>query len=151
MGYFWFFKTQTGLFTALYPTICIKKYKNPLNFYLLQVKKFYGDSVKNKSASAKKLEGWLHRPPPCLGLTDKLKCKKIRKLYLHLSIPQFSGSHCIFKYIKGLRGKISLHTYAIFNIKFNIFTSFLHFLGTLRDCRCNLKRGMPLFRTLKPR
>ena len=38
-GYFRFFFTQTGLFTTLYPTLCIKKnYKNLLNFYSLKVK-----------------------------------------------------------------------------------------------------------------
>ena len=48
--------------------------KNPfyLNFYLLKIKKFYGDSVKNKSARTKKLEGGAKRPPPpaCLGLSN---------------------------------------------------------------------------------
>ena len=31
--------------------------KNPSNFYLLKVKKFHGDSVKNKSSRAKKTRG----------------------------------------------------------------------------------------------
>ena len=31
--------------------------KNPLNFFILKVKKFHGDSVKNESDRAKKLEG----------------------------------------------------------------------------------------------
>ena len=31
--------------------------KVPLNFYLLKVKKFHGDSVKNESARAKKTRG----------------------------------------------------------------------------------------------
>ena len=42
------FFSQTGLFTPLYSMH--KKiifFKNPLNFYLLKVKKIHGDSVKN--------------------------------------------------------------------------------------------------------
>ena len=70
--YFRFFFTQTVLFTALYPTLCIKNikknYKNSLNYYLLKVKKFHGDSVKNDSARAKKLEGGAKRPPPLFRL-----------------------------------------------------------------------------------
>ena len=44
------------LFTALYPTLCIKKMftKNPLNLYSLKATKFNSHSVKNKSARAKK-------------------------------------------------------------------------------------------------
>ena len=38
--------------------------KNPLNYYLLKVKKIQGDSVKNESASAKKLEGGTPNAPP---------------------------------------------------------------------------------------
>ena len=63
MGYFSFFFAQTGLFTALYPTLCIEKMfftKNPLNFYALKITKFHSDSVKNDSARAKK------SPPPSL-------------------------------------------------------------------------------------
>ena len=45
------FFTQTELFTALYPTLRIK------NFYLLKVKKFHDESVKNERAIGKKLEG----------------------------------------------------------------------------------------------
>ena len=60
MGYFKFFFTNSRLFTALYPTLCVKKknlQKYPLNYYLWKVKTFHGDSVKNKSARAKTLEG----------------------------------------------------------------------------------------------
>ena len=50
-------KTQTGLCTALFPTLCIttkqKISKNPLNFYLIKVKQFHGDSVRNESARVK--------------------------------------------------------------------------------------------------
>ena len=59
--------TETGLFTDLYPTQCItfffKSTKNPLNFYLLKVNKFHGDSVKNESARATKI-GAGQTPPP---------------------------------------------------------------------------------------
>ena len=42
--------------------------KNPLNYFLLKVKKFHGDSVKNESARATKLEGrgGAKRHPPSL-------------------------------------------------------------------------------------
>ena len=48
------FLTHSRLFTALYPTLCVKKnvQKNPSNYYLWKVKKFHGDSVKNVSARA---------------------------------------------------------------------------------------------------
>ena len=60
MGHFKFF-LHNGLFSPLYPTVCIK------NYYLLEVKKVHCDSVKNESAKAKKLEeGRL--APACLGL-----------------------------------------------------------------------------------
>ena len=75
----YFFFKQTGLFTALYPTLCIKKNvftKKPLNYYSLNVTEFHGDGVKNESASPKNREkGWgggRRTPPPqrtaCLGL-----------------------------------------------------------------------------------
>jgi len=59
MGYFRFFFTQTGLFTALY----IKKItKNPLNFYSLKVKKFHSNSVKYESTMAKNRGGGGAKP-----------------------------------------------------------------------------------------
>ena len=67
MGYFIFVYTQTGLLTGRYPTLCIKIQnitKKPLNFYSLKVTKFHSDSVKNKSARPKQLEGGGHKPPP---------------------------------------------------------------------------------------
>ena len=39
---------------VLYPMHKRKFTKNPLNYYLSKVKKIHGDSVKNKSARAKK-------------------------------------------------------------------------------------------------
>ena len=43
----------------------IKKFtKNPLNFYLLKVEKFHGDSVNKEIARAKQLEGGRQTPPP---------------------------------------------------------------------------------------
>ena len=58
--------TQTGLFTALYPTLCIKK--NSLNFFSLKVTKYVGDSVKNVTARTKKIERRGASTPACLGL-----------------------------------------------------------------------------------
>ena len=58
MGYFRFFFNK----------------KNPLNYYLFKVKKCHGDSVKNESARAKKLEQRAPNAPPplaCLGLKEK--------------------------------------------------------------------------------
>ena len=44
-----------------------KLQKKPLNYYFWKVKKFHGDSVKNESARAKKLEGGgCQTPPPSL-------------------------------------------------------------------------------------
>ena len=44
-----------------------KLYKNPLISYLLKLKKFQGDSVKNESAWEKTLKvGGKRRPPPSL-------------------------------------------------------------------------------------
>ena len=67
-----FFFTHSRHLTALYPTICKKKItKDPLNNYLLKVKKFHGDGVKNQSFKAKKLEGGGRQtplPPACLGV-----------------------------------------------------------------------------------
>ena len=66
MGYFIFFLHTTD-FLPLEPYPMHKKItKNPLNYYLLKVKKFHGESVKKKSARAKKLEGGAKRPPPSL-------------------------------------------------------------------------------------
>ena len=53
-----------------YPMHKKKFTKNLLNYYLLKVKKFYGDSVKNESARAKKTRA-------CLGLKSKLLEKDI--------------------------------------------------------------------------
>ena len=66
IGYFRFFLYR--LLNALYPTLhVLKKYtKNPLNFYSLKVTNFHGDSVKNESVGAKKLEGAPNAPPPSL-------------------------------------------------------------------------------------
>jgi len=38
--------------------------KNPLNYYLLKVKKFHGDSVKNESARTKNYREGANPPPP---------------------------------------------------------------------------------------
>ena len=54
--------------------------KSPLNYYSLKVTKFHGDSVKNESASAKKLEGGgakLAPSPLFIGLNVKKKKKYI--------------------------------------------------------------------------
>ena len=68
MGYFRFFFTHSRIFTALYPTLCVKKknYKRILQITSYEKsKKIDGDSVKNESARAKKLEGGgAKRPPP---------------------------------------------------------------------------------------
>ena len=60
-----FFYTHSRLFTALYPTLCVKKKFTKESFKLLVMKsqKFHGDSVKNESARAKKLEGGRQSPP----------------------------------------------------------------------------------------
>jgi len=73
LGYFIFFFTMIELFTALYPTLCIKKMftKNPLNLYSLKATKFNSHSVKNKSARAKKkllLGGGDAPPSACIKL-----------------------------------------------------------------------------------
>ena len=72
MGYFRFLYTQTGLFTALYITLCIKQKltKNPLNYYSLKVTKFHADSDKIESARTKKTIGT--PPPACLVLKAKI-------------------------------------------------------------------------------
>ena len=72
MGYLRFF-SQTGLFSALYSTLQIKKFfltKNLLNYYSIKVTKFHGDSVKNESARIEKHGGSTKRPPSCLGLKN---------------------------------------------------------------------------------
>ena len=71
MCYFRFFYTlRTFYHPVPYPMHKKKNFtKNPLKYYLLKVKKFHGDSVKNESARAKKLEGGApNAPPACLGL-----------------------------------------------------------------------------------
>ena len=66
MGYFRFFYTlRTFYRPAPYPMHEKKLQKNPSNYYLWKVKKFYGDSVKNESARAKPTRGG---PNACLGL-----------------------------------------------------------------------------------
>ena len=56
MGYFRFFFTDQNFFLPCTLPYNLKKNlpKNPLNYYSLKVKKFHGDSVKNKSARTKK-------------------------------------------------------------------------------------------------
>ena len=51
--------TQTGLFTALYPTLSIEKkiMRNSVSLYSLKVTKFHGVCIKNESVRTKKLEG----------------------------------------------------------------------------------------------
>ena len=51
-----FFTDRTFFHTVFYP-INFEKYvltKNPLNYYLLKVTKFHGDSFENESARSKK-------------------------------------------------------------------------------------------------
>ena len=73
MGYFRFF-SQTGLFLPCTLPYELKKYfstKNPLNYYLLKVTKFRGDSAKNENPRTNKLKrvGGANPPPPfCLRL-----------------------------------------------------------------------------------
>ena len=60
MGYF------IGLFTAFYPTLCIKKNvltKIPLNFYSLKDKKIAMIVSKNESARVKQPGGASNAPP----------------------------------------------------------------------------------------
>ena len=57
MGYFRFFFTDRTLFSALSPTLQIKKKnvnKKSFNYYSLKVTKFHGDIVKNESGRTKK-------------------------------------------------------------------------------------------------
>ena len=67
---------------VLYPMIIKRFTKNPLNNYLLKVKKFHGDSVKNESAIAKQLEGGVGArrptPPPSLLRVNK-KIEGVKK------------------------------------------------------------------------
>ena len=61
MGYvsFLFFLTE-GLFTALYPTLCIEKkflYKTSFKFLFIRVTKIHSESVKNESSRTKKIQG----------------------------------------------------------------------------------------------
>ena len=62
------FFTHSGLFNPLPVPYHMHKifFLNPLNYYLLQVKKIHGDSVKNESAKAKKT------PPLCLFRVKKI-------------------------------------------------------------------------------
>ena len=71
MGYFIFNFTQIELFTALYPTLSIKKMftKNPLHFYSLKATQFYSDSVKKNYYQG----GGAPPPSACL----KIKLPKV--------------------------------------------------------------------------
>ena len=74
MAYFRFFLPTLDFLLPCNPTLCIKKVtKNSLNYYLLKVKKLYGDSVKNESARAKKQEGGRQTPPPSLFRVKSVK------------------------------------------------------------------------------
>ena len=65
MGYFRFFLHTPYFLTPHTLPYALKKItKNPLNYYLLKVKKIYDDKVKNESARAKKLEGVGRQTPP---------------------------------------------------------------------------------------
>ena len=73
MGYFRFFFTDRTFFSPCTLPYAKKKKltKNPSNYYLWKVKKFYGDSVTNESARGKKIEGGAKRPPPAfIGLNN---------------------------------------------------------------------------------
>ena len=52
-----FYTLRTFYRPVPYPVHKKNTNKNPLNYYLLKVKKLHGDIVKNESARAKKLEG----------------------------------------------------------------------------------------------
>ena len=54
MGYFRFFFTHSGFFTAVTYPMHKKITKNPLNYYFIKVKKFHSDSVKNECSRTKK-------------------------------------------------------------------------------------------------
>ena len=54
MGYFRFFFTDQTFFPPC--ALPYKFHKNPLNYYSLKITKFHGDSVKNESAWAKRLQ-----------------------------------------------------------------------------------------------
>ena len=65
MGYFRFFLTHSGLFNALYPTLCDKIYQKILYITIYEKsKKFYGYSVKEENARGKKT-------PAFLGLSNE--------------------------------------------------------------------------------
>ena len=72
MGYFRFF-FQTRIFFRPVSFTRNKKKLTKKSFKLLFMKgkKFHGDSVKNESARAKKLQEWVQNSPPtaCLGLS----------------------------------------------------------------------------------
>ena len=60
-----FFFTDRTFFRPVSYPINLEKYvltKNPLNYYLLKVTKFHGDSFKTESARSKKLEGERQTP-----------------------------------------------------------------------------------------
>ena len=56
MGYFRFFLHLRTFYRPVPYPMQKKITKNPLNYYILKVEKFPGDSVKNESARANKLE-----------------------------------------------------------------------------------------------
>ena len=67
MGYLRFFLHNRTFYRHVPYPMHKKIVKNPLNFFLLTVKKFHGGSVINESGRAKKLEGGsAERPPPSL-------------------------------------------------------------------------------------
>ena len=102
MGYFRFFLTHFGLFTALYPTLCIKKnlQKNSLSYYLLEVKNIHGDNVKNESARAKKNlrgGGAKRSPPACWFQYSKYSYHNDKSSHLWSNIVK------IYKYVSCCR------------------------------------------------
>ena len=77
------------LFTALYFTLDMHLKKNPLNFFLLKVTKFHGDSVKTESARTKPTYrggGALNDPPP----TRLFMAKTVYFLSLFLDLKDLS-------------------------------------------------------------
>ena len=63
MGYFRLFLTHSRLLTLPYPLHKKKFTKESFKLLVMKSQKFHGDSVKNESARAKKLEGGRQSPP----------------------------------------------------------------------------------------
>ena len=60
------FFTDRTFFHTVFDPINFEKYvltKNPLNYYLLKVTKFHGDSFENESARSKKKLQWERQTP----------------------------------------------------------------------------------------